>query len=334
MRILVCLPKDEVTSTFLTTKNQEKLNQIGDIKYNEMNRNYTQEEFATQIIDMDVVIIGWKSPVIDETILDKANKLKLIVHFAGSVAPFLCDEVFKKNIKVICGNEDIAKSVAEGIIGYILAFNRDVCKYQVELKKEGMWKPNTYNTLSLIGKTVGIVSYGSISRYLAHMLQGFDVKILVYSRSLAQEELDKYNMQLVSLEELFSKSDIITIQTALNPHTINMIDKNLLSLIKKDGLFINTARAKVVNENDLISELSTGRFNAILDVYYQEPLPIDNPYRLMSNVFMMPHMAGPTNECRSILAANLIDDITNILTDGTSINLVSESKYKSMTRPM
>lgn len=334
MKILFCLPKDEITPTFLTEKNIDKLNKIGEVKYNEMQRNYTQEEFAEEIIDMDVVIIGWKSPIIDEVILEKANKLKLIVHFAGSVAPFLCDEVFKKNIKVICGNEDIAKSVAEGIIGYILAFNRDICKYQSELKNSGIWKPSTYNTLSLIGKTIGIVSYGSISRYLAKMLQGFDVEILVYSRSLAQEELDKYNMKLVGLEELFTSSDIITIQTALNPYTVNMIDKSLLSLIKQGGIFINTARAKIVNEKDLIEELNTGRFSAILDVYYEEPVSLNNPYRLMSNVFMMPHMAGPTNECRSILASNLIDDIMIILNGGSSKNLVSESKYKSMTRPL
>ncbi|MFI3168042.1 MAG: hydroxyacid dehydrogenase [Bacillota bacterium] len=334
MKILFCMPVGSVRDTFLTPANKEKLDALGEVFYNETEKDFTQEEYAEKIVDKDVVIIGWKSPVLDEKVLAKANKLKVVAHLAGSVAPFLCEEVFARGIKVICGNEDMAQSVAEGVVAYILAYNREICKYQIELKEHGTWKPNTFETLSLVRKTVGIVSYGAIPKYLAKMLYGFDCNILVYSRGDLGDELKKYNMTQVSLEELFAKSDIISLQTALNQYTIDMFDKKYLSLIKDGALLVNTARAKIIKEEDLIAELKTGRFSAILDVYTTEPLPCDNPYRDMPNVFMMPHMAGPTNECRSILANTMITEIPKMIAGEDSIHLVSLDKFKSMTRPM
>ncbi len=334
MNILFCMPEGEMRDTFMTKANLEKLNALGEITYNKLGRDFTVEEYAEQIVDKDVVIIGWKSPVLNEAVLEKANRLKVVAHLAGSVAPFLCEGVYEKGIKVICGNEDMAQSVAEGVVAYILAFNREICKYQVGLKEHGIWKPVNFSTLSLVRKTVGIVSYGAIPKYLAKMLYGFDCKILVYSRTISQAELDEYGMTQVSLDELFEQSDIISLQTALNQYTIDMIDKKYLSKIKEGALLVNTARAKIVKEADLIEELKTGRFSCILDVYTTEPLPAENPYREMPNVFMMPHMAGPTNECRAILANTMITEIPKILNGEDSIHLVSLQKFKSMTRPM
>ncbi len=334
MKILFCMPNGQVKDTFMTKANIEKLNALGEVYYNETTEDFTQEEYAEKIKDMDAVIIGWKSPVLDEKVLANANKLKVVAHLAGSVAPFFCEEVFNRGIRVICGNEDMAQSVAEGVIAYILAYNREICKYQTGLKEHGTWKPATFETLSLVRKTVGIVSYGAIPKYLAKMLYGFDCNILVYSRGDLGDELKKYNMTQVSLEELFAQSDIISLQTALNQYTVDMFDKKYLSLIKDGALLVNTARAKIIKEEDLICELKTGRFGAILDVYTTEPLPTDNPYRDMPNVFMMPHMAGPTNECRSILANTMITEIPKILAGEPSIHEVDLKKFQSMSRPM
>lgn len=334
MKILFCMPPGDVRDTFLTPDTKAKLDALGEVFYNETSEQYTQEEYAEKIKDMDVVIIGWLSPVLDEKVLANANKLKVVAHLAGSVAPFLCDEVYKRGIKVLCGNEDLAQSVAEGVVAYILTYFRELPRFSVGLKENNTWKPIKYATKSLVKKTVGIVSYGAIPRYLAKMLVGFDCKILVYSRTIAQEELDKYNMTQVSLEELFAKSDIITLQTAQNQHTIGMIDKKLLSLIKDGALLVNTARSLIVNEEDLICELEKNRFDFIVDVYKEEPTPADNPYRKLPNVFMMPHMAGPTIQARAILAETLFEEIPKVLEGQDSIHLTNIDKFHSMTRPM
>ncbi len=333
MNILVIMPKGQVRDTFFNQENIELLNELGNITWNNTELNYTQDEYKTRIKNQDIVIIGWGSPVLDEVVLENANKLKLVVHTAGSVSPFLCNAVYERGIKVICGNEVMAQSVAEGVIAYILSYNREIPRYSTELKTKGIWKEKTFNTLSLIGKTIGIVSDGSISRYLMEMLQGFRVNILLYTRTLKQE-IPYSNVTLVSLEELFSSSDIISLQTALNEHTIGMFDNKYLNLIKKDALLINTARAKIVNENDLISCLKNNQFNAILDVHYNEPILKDNIYSKLDNVFMMPHMAGPTNEARLLIAKTLINEINNVLNNKESIHEIDQNKFNSMSKAM
>ncbi len=333
MNILLCMPQGQVRDTFFTKENMALLQQLGQVTLNQSEQNFTQAQYAEAIKDQDVVIIGWHSPRLDEAVLQCANRLKLVVHTAGSVEPFLCDAVYQRQIKVIGGNELMAQSVAEGIIAYILAFNREIPRFQQGLTREGQWKPQTFSTLSLVGKTVGIVSDGAISRYLMAMLQGFNVTILLYTRSL-KTPLSFDNVRLVPLETLFEQSDYISLQTALNEHTMGMIDARYLRRIKPNAVFINTARAKVVNEVDLLEGLTQQRFAAILDVHYQEPLPRDNPYAALPNVFLMPHMAGPTNECRALIAKTLLQVIPEVLAGGTSIHEVDQAKFQSMSKAM
>lgn len=334
MNILVCMPRGLVTESFFNVDNIRLLESMGNVTWNNSTENFTDEEYRENIVDKDILIIGFGSPFLDYRTLAHANNLKLILHMAGSVAPFLCNDVFDRGIKVLYGNEVMAQSVAEGVVSYILAYNRDIANYSINLKEKGLWKPKNSNTLSLVGKTIGIVSYGSISKYLIEMLQGFNVNILLYTKGLDNGVSEKYNMKIVSLEELFSTSDIISIQTALNVNTENMIDSTLLNLMKPSSVLVNTAKAGVVKEDDLITCLKAKKFSAILDVYNIEPLPEDNPYRYLNNVFMMPHMAGPTNECRLLIAKTLINEIKHVLDGGASIHEVKIDKFTSMTKSL
>lgn len=334
MDILVCMPKGLVTESFFSVQNVRLLETIGNITWANTSEDYSIDDYKAHIKDKDILIIGFGSPFLNSDILNEANNLKLVLHLGGSVAPYLCDDVFKRNIKVLYGNEVMAQSVAEGVISYILAFNRDIATYSTNLKENGLWKPKITTTRSLIGKTIGIVSYGSISKYLIEMLQGFNVNILLYTKSNETTISDKLNFKIVSLEELFSTSDIITIQSPLNSTTENMIDSTLLNLMKPSSILVNTAKAGIVKEDDLIQCLQENKFSAILDVFNIEPIPEDNPYRYLNNVLMMPHMAGPTSECRLLITKTLINEINNILNGGTCIHEVKMEKFASMTKSL
>lgn len=315
MNILVSIPQGDLFNSFIYKETVERMRKMGNVVLNETNAQFTHEELCEKIKGMDVVITGWGSPWIDEDVLQYADSLKYVAHTGGSVANYVCEEVYKRGITVISGNEMYAESVAEGVIAYILASLRMIPRFSHRLSYDKVWENQDLGrnyAKGLLDRTVGIVSYGTISKYIIPMLQPFHVKIKLYSRkTMPQEFLEKYNVEQVSLEELFSTSDIITLQTAKNPHTIGMINKKYLSLIKDGALFVNTSRGPIVDEDDLIAEIEKDRIYVMLDVYNKEPLPQDSPLLGREKVLLMPHMAGPTIDRRDAITNALLTEIEN-----------------------
>ena len=315
MNILVSIPQGNLFNSFIYKETVERMRKMGNVVLNESNAHFTHEELCEKIKGMDIVITGWGSPCIDADVLQYADSLKYVAHTGGSVANYVCEEVYKKGITVISGNEMYAESVAEGVIAYILSSLRMIPRFSHRLSYDKVWENQDLGrnyAKGLLDRTVGIVSYGTISKYIIPMLQPFHVKIKLYSRkTMPQEFLEKYNVEQVSLEEVFSTSDIITMQTAKNPQTIGMINKKHLSLIKDGALFVNTSRGQIVDEDDLIAEIEKDRIYVMLDVYNKEPLPQDSPLLGREKVLLMPHMAGPTIDRRDAITNALLTDIEN-----------------------
>lgn len=315
MKILVTIPQGATFDSFVYPETVERMRKMGNVTLYETTAQITHEELCEKIKGVDIVITGWGSPKIDEEVLEHADSLKYIAHTGGSVARYVCEEAYKRGIIVMSGNEMYAESVAEGVIAYMLASLRLIPRVSHALSMEGKWQgPNLAEnfTKGLLDRTVGIVSYGTISKYLLPLLKPFHTKIKIYSRkSLPQELLNEYNAEQVSLEDLFATCDIISLQTAKNPHTIGMINKKHLSLIKDGALFMNTARGAVVNEEDLLDEIKKDRIFVMLDVYHREPVTADSPLVGHDKVMLMPHMAGPTVDRRDAITNALLTDIEN-----------------------
>ena len=164
------------------------------------------------------------------------------------------------------------------------------------------------------------------------MLKPFRVKIKLYSRKqMPADFLKEYNIEQVGLDELFATSDVITMQTSLNEHTIDMITSKQLSLIKDGALFMNTSRGPIVNEEDLIAAINENRFDVVLDVYNKEPLPEDSGLYGHSNVMLMPHMGGPTMDRRDMITNALITDVQNHMGGAELAFELTWDKAKEMT---
>jgi len=112
----------------------------------------------------------------------------------------------------------------------------------------------------------------------------------------------------VSLEELMATSDVVSVHAPTTPETHKMIGAGQFKAMKDGALFVNNARAWVVDEDAMLAELQTGRIRAVLDVFGQEPLPADSPLRDLDNAFLTPHVAGATVESRSRLVEAIADD--------------------------
>lgn len=344
MKVLVCSDFDSVMNKghnnpefqFFPPENVEKIESKFEVVWNKTGRKLTKEELIEKVADCDAVITCWGSNMFDEEVIANAPKLKLLAHFAGSVAPYVSEALYDKGIKVIGANDMMfAESVAEGAIAYMLCSQRKIKQIQkhMENRAEG-WVESKKDPFKrgILYKTVGIVSFGAIGEHLARLLQPFGCKIKVYSRNISEEKLQKYNMQRASLEEIFSTCDIISLHTAWNKHTEKMINRDLLKLIKDDALLVNTARGQIIDEEALADELETGRFSAALDVFWQEPLPSESRLYGLDNVLIMPHNGGPTPDLYKHIASSLIDEMYDYLENGAPLRSeIPKSKGLSMT---
>lgn len=178
--------------------------------------------------------------------------------------------------------------------------------------RSGGWRLENGWNHGLIGKKIGIVGYGAISRYYMRLLSWFEPRLYIASQYITDEEAADYGARKASLEEIFSTCDVISLHAAWNETTEGMIGEKLLKMIRPGALFVNTARAQLVDEKALYQELRTGRFRAVLDVYHEEPLPAQDELRSMNNVLLFPHTAGPSFDMREQVTLRLIEDIENI----------------------
>lgn len=327
MRIFVAQPEGATRDSFITKECKKRLEALGSVEYNTGSEQLTGEEIKEKLKGVDVVITGWGSPMLDKSVLEGNDTLKIIAHTGGTVTSVVDDYAYEKGIKVLSGNDVYAESVAEAIVAYSLLGLRKIPDYMKKMEENG-WYDYVSEWDGLLDQTVGFVSFGMIPKHLVKFLKPFRVKIKVYSSHISDEELERYGMERASLEEIFSSCKVISVHSALTEKTYHMIGKELLSLIPDGAVFVNTSRGAVIDEEALVRELEKERFTAVLDVYEQEPLPKDHPLRTMPNAYTIPHMAGPTYDRREYVTFALIDDIINY-NEGKPLRMEISSQYRT-----
>ena len=318
MKILIAMVDNPTSATFLTEKNMEALNKLGTVIWDKS-------------VDIDICVCCWGVPKFDAFVLEKANKLKFIGYLAGSVANVTSDEMYDRGIRISCGNEMFAQSVAECTVAYMLCAQRDLRKYN-NITNAGGWKESAFTCRSLIEKEVGVVGYGAISRYLLEMLKPFHVNIKLYSKHMTEEKAAELGVQKASLEEIFSTCDIVSVNTSKTPENHHLVNDTLLSMMPQDALLVNTARGAVIDEAALEPVVQAGKISAILDVFEVEPLPMDSKLRGLENVIIVPHDGGPTIDVHHLVTLGLIDDIRKFFNGETVLeNEISVEYAKNMT---
>jgi len=318
MKILVTLPKGSVSDTFLTPQALEKMRTLtDDITFNPHERHYTREELKEAIRDKDIVFCGWGSTRYDAEILDEAPNLKVIAYVAGSVAAVADAAIYERGIAMLGANCVFAESVAECCICYTMVGLRRIEKYS-KLMRDGGWKDSTFYNEGIMDRTVGLVGFGTVAKKFIEFLRPFKTRILVNDDYLTEETAAKYGVEKVSMEEVFRTSDVVSIQHSLTDRTYHLVGREQLEMMKEGALLINTARGSIINETELIDFLQTGKINAVLDVYEQEPPLPDGILRKLPNVTLLPHMGGPTIDRRAYCTMALADDIRKLFA-GTKV---------------
>lgn len=270
-----------------------------DVKINGTNKDYTTQQVADEIKGFDALVTGWGTPNLSEAVFENADKLKMIAHSAGSVKGFLQKVVVDKyiiprSIIVFSANSAIAFNVAESTIGLMIMVSRRFMDHALFIRQTDRWRdPNVpYNGLYLMGSTVGIVSASKVGRNVIELLKPFKVNILVYDPYLSDWEAGRLGVYKTELDDLFAKSDFVSLHAPSIPETYHLIGEKQLKLLRDGATLVNTSRGSVIDHDALYAEAKTGRILVALDVTDPEPLPPDNPLRKLPNVILTPHISG------------------------------------------
>ena len=264
-------------------------------KKNPLKKKLTSDQLVKYAKDCNYIIAG--TEIYNQKTLDKLTKLKYIFRLGSGIDNLDIDYLKKKKIKFKKSIVTPEIAVAELIVGYIFSIYRHIVEHNNDLKKK-IWKKRMGSILN--GKTLGIIGYGKVGKYLHKLLKDFGVKILVNDKK-------KINIENTNINKLIKKSDIISLNTNLYSKE-KLLDKKKLKLCKKNCIIINTSRPEVIDYDYLYLMLKTKKIlGAGLDVFMKEPYlgKLTN----LDNVILTPHIGSYSKEIRSKMEKEALKNI-------------------------
>jgi D-3-phosphoglycerate dehydrogenase len=297
MRILVTAPYHEKG---LFDVKQD----LGEVIYRpwkENGRAYNEDELMALLYETEAEALITEHDHVTEKVIEANAHLQFIGVCRGTPSNVALATASKHGIPVFYTPARNAQAVAEMFIANVITFLRKTLP-AIDWLRGRNWNVGAHTSYlefkgnELAGKKIGMVGFGAIGQLIARLVENYPCHIAYYDPYVEAAAFPAY--QQLSLEELFSTCDIVSVHLPVTADTKGMIDGRLFGLMKPDALFVNTARAVVVNRNDLYSVLSQNSIKgAILDVFDNEP-PDELDYKIIDlpNVLPTPHIAGATHE--------------------------------------
>lgn len=283
--------------------------QVGEVIYNKTGKPLSSKDVASLLPGMDGYIAGLD--MIDRTALNTADCLKVISRYGVGYDRIDLNAAREKGIIVTNTPGANSVSVAELTIGLLLSLARQIPE-SIQSVRQGKW-PRT-SGISLRGKTVGILGLGAIGKCVAVRLKRFDCRIIAFDPNVDDEFVAKLGVEVVSMDEVISQADFLTLHLPVVPETRGLVNAEFLNKMKKGSFLLNTARGELVNENDLLAAIQSNHIaGAALDVFSQEPPSIDNPLIQMPNVLVTPHSGAQSDDATNAMGRMAMEDCLAVL---------------------
>jgi phosphoglycerate dehydrogenase-like enzyme len=275
----------------------------------------TTDDLAPMLDGAVACITGWGTPPLSAHLLTDKPNVGLVAHTAGSIRNLVPVDLMEGGLRVSHAAAIIADAVAEFVISEALLGLRPLHEINIAMRAGEEWQPLRERTMGrLLGAcTVGIVGAGYVGRKVIHLVRSFGSRMLVYDPLLSSEAATELGALPHSLDDLLAESDVVSLHAPVLPETRGMIRAAQLARLRDGALLINTARAALVDEDALLSELRSGRISAALDVFAAEPLPPDSSFRALPNVILSPHAAGHTTDTYLRQGQAMIEDVRRYL---------------------
>lgn len=317
LQSVIVIPADDPPLVGRST-HFELLRELGEVRLFS-DRPADESELVARISGADILLNSRSAVKLPGHVIRQLPTLKMIAVCGIGYDAIDLSAADEQNIVVCNIPGRTATVVAEHAFGLMLAVSRRMSVMTEQLRK-GVWSNDL--GVSLIGKRLGVVGTGNIGTEMIRLCKSFGMEVVAWTFHPDVRKATEDGFRYVSLEELLSTSDVVSLHVRLSDETRGMISEPQLSQMKRGAILVNTARAAVVDTLALVDAIESGHlFGAGVDVYDAEPITVDNPLLKCENVVLTPHSADQTPEGLDMLTLGCIDNI-RAFTNGTPQNVV------------
>ncbi|WP_066039419.1 NAD(P)-dependent oxidoreductase [Herbiconiux solani] len=273
------------------------------------------EELRAMAASADVLVVHFLP--VGSGIIGAGGPLRTVAIARAGTENVDTDAAASAGIRVVNIGGRNAPAVAEMALGLIIAERRNIARAHLSIATGGWRKDFVSRSRELGGYTVGLVGYGAVARHFVRLLSGFGVRVIAYDPYTPAELLSGDGVSAVELDEVFREGDAIVMFARLTDDNDRFIGRELFRSMRPTATFINTARSRLVDYDALYEALASHSIaGAGLDVFDEEPLPADSPWRSLDNVTLSPHVAGDTPESFERSGALVASALARVLGEG------------------
>ena len=254
----------------------------------------SHDDFGRQVIaaNPEVIVACWRTPPLPAAL---PPRLKYVCYLTGSVKRLVTRAQLERGLQLTNWGNSISRIVAECALFHTLSCLRHATRWAFLLHRDGGWRTDWEKVGSLYQRRVGIHGFGPVARAFLQLVRPFGCAVSVLAPDVDDAVAAQNGVQrAASLDALFRDNDVIVELAPLIPATIGIVTERHLRLIRPGGVFVNVGRAAIVDEAALLGVAREGKIFVGLDVFVEEPLPVDSGFRGLMNVSLTPHIAGPT----------------------------------------
>ena len=307
MRILVC---DGLEKTGV-----DKLRSASGVTVDEQ-ASIDGDELARIIGGYDALIVRSKSRVTAD-LIDRAPNLRVVGRAGTGVDNIDVSAATQRGIVVMNAAAGNTVTTAEHTMAMLLSLARQIPQ-AVNSTRAGRWEKSKFLGVELMGKTLGIIGLGRIGAAVAERARAFGMSILAYDPYFTIEAAHELGIEMIALDELIARADFITLHTPLTDETRYLINAAAIDKMKSGVRLVNCARGGLIDELALADAIRAGKVaGAALDVFEQEPTPVENPLLALDQVITTPHLGASTTEAQLGVATMIAEQVLDYLKHGT-----------------
>lgn len=284
------------------------------------NKPGLKPEEQQQIIGSYEGLIVRSATKVNAALLEHAKHLRIVIRAGIGVDNIDVAACKAKGIVVENTPRGNVVSAAEHAIALMMSLARQVPEATATTKR-GVWEKTKFMGTEITGKTLGIIGTGNIGAVVVDRALGLKMKVVAFDPVLTPDKAKAMGVELVTLNELFTRADVITLHVPLLPATRQILNDAAFEQMKPGVLLINAARGGLVDEDALLRAIESGKVRgAALDVFATEPVPADHPLLRREEVVVTPHLGASTHEAQVNVAVEAAEQMIAFLKDGTRIN--------------
>ncbi len=278
----------------------DALNAVANVVHHDHDEPAGHDELVKLLPGASACITSWGVGQLDAEVIAAAPSLRFVAHMGSSIKRFVSDELWDADVRVTSAGITLARDVAETTLGLMIVGRKRIWPLARNVAAGGWRESPTWDrwdSRELARSVVGLVGASNVGRHVIDLLRPFDATVLVADPFLDQATATDLGVEMVDLDELVGRADVVSLHCPENAQTRRMIGAQQLQAMGDGTVLINTARGGLIDEAALVAELERGRIFAFLDVTEPEPPALDSALRSLENVVVTPHIAGCIENC-------------------------------------